>query len=64
MKPAPQRLWRPKFDRIETRNPRYEGATPEAVARVLLRPIRRPRPTSDDFLPNGGTEKDVRSDGC
>ena len=64
MKPAPQRLWRPKSDRIETRNPRYEGAIPEAVARVLRRPIRPPRPTSDDFPPNGGTEKGVRGDGC
>ena len=33
---------------IEVRNPRYEGATPEDVARTLLRPVkpRKPQPAS------------------
>ena len=30
--------------RVKVINPRYAGATPEDVARALLRPLRTPRP--------------------
>ena len=38
----------PKTPKVEVRNPRYAGATPEMVAKVLMKPVKdRSRPVKD-----------------
>ena len=53
----------PRYEppRIEVRNPRYEGKTPEQVARKVLR-LPRPDGVNASTLGEGGSRKGGRSE--